>query len=335
MRVHILDDWYGALPGLPCMDLLAGHDLTIWNDRLTDPQALADRLKTADAVVLFRDRSAITADLAARLDGPRLIAMRGQYGHVDVEALGRAGILFCSQMAKDGPSTATAELAFAHILMALRALPEQIASARAGAWQGAAPLGRGAAGKRLGIYGYGAIGQQVAHYAHAFGMEVQWWGSEAGRARAAADGQAVAADRESFFATSDVVTLHQRLVPATAAGITRADLMAMQPGAVLVNTARAGLIEPGALLAALNAGRIARAALDVFDTEPVLDPADPLLSHPRVTPTPHVGFVTAEELDRQFADIFRIVTDFAAGTPSCAINPQINRGAASPDRAHP
>lgn len=323
MKIHILDDWYDVLPGLPCMSLLAGHEVTIWNDRVTDPQALAGRLAGADAVVLFRDRTAITPELAALLDGPRLIAMRGQYGHVDVAALTRAGILFCSHMAKDGPSTSTAELTLAHILMALRYLPEQIASARGGAWQGDAPLGRGAAGKRLGIYGYGAIGQQVARYARAFGMDVQWWASAAGRARAAADGQTVAADRESFFAGCDVITLHTRLVPETRGQITRADLMAMRPGSVLVNTARAALIEPGALLAALQAGRIGRAALDVFAAEPVDTPADPLLGHPHVIPTPHVGFVTAEELDRQFADIFRIVNDFANGHPSAVINPEV------------
>lgn len=323
MRVHILDDWYDVLGGLPSMSLLAGHEVTVWTDRAPDEAVLAERLKDADAVVLFRDRSPVTPALATLLHGPRLIAMRGQHSHVDVAALSRAGILFCSKLSKDGPSVSTAELAFLHMLSALRYLPEQIASARAGAWQAQAPLGRNVAGRMLGLYGYGAISRQVATYARAFGMGVQFWASEAGRARALADGETLAADRASFFASSDVVSIHKRLVPATRGEITQADLMGMRPGSVLVNTARAGLIEDGAILAALKAGRIGRAALDVFAVEPVEDPADPLLAHPHVIPTPHIGFVTAEELDRQFADIFAIVNDYAAGTPSAMINPEV------------
>lgn len=327
MKVHILDDWYDTLRQLPCFGLLDGHEVTVWTDRAASEAALADRIAPADAVVLFRDRTPITASLAARLDGPRLIAMRGQHNHVDAEALTRARILFCAHMAKDGPSVSTAELAFALLLSGLRYLPDQIASARAGNWQGAAPLGRNVAGKMLGLYGYGKIGQTVAGYARAFGMQVQWWGSEESRARARADGEQVPESREAFFAGSDVVSIHKRLTPETRAEITRADLMAMAPDSVLVNTSRAGLIEPGAVLAALEAGRPGRAALDVFDAEPVTDAADPLISHPRVIPTPHVGFVTAEELDRQFTDIFNLVNAYAAGAPVHMVNPEVWTGA--------
>ncbi|TRW99403.1 D-2-hydroxyacid dehydrogenase family protein [Paracoccus sp. M683] len=323
MKVHILDDWYDTLRGLPGFALLDGHEVTVWTDRLTDPAALARRLAPADAVVLYRDRTAITPDLAALLDGPRLIAMRGQYNHVDVDALTARGILFCSHMAKDGPSTSTAELTFALMLSALRYLPDQIASARAGTWQGAAPLGRNVAGKTLGLYGYGGIARTVAGFARAFGMPVLWWASDEGRARAIADGETVAASREAFFAGSDVISIHKRLTPRTKGEITATDLMAMRPGSVLVNTSRAGLIQPGAILAALEAGRIGRAALDVFPAEPVLDPADPLISHPHVIPTPHIGFVTGEELDRQFTDIFGLVNAYAAGAPQQMINPSV------------
>lgn len=323
MNVHILDDWYDTLRGLPCFSLLDGHEVTVWTERETDPKRLAQRLAPADAVVLFRDRTAIDADLAARLKGPRLIAMRGQYGHVDVDALSRQGILFCSHMAKDGPSVSTAELTFGLIIAALRHLPQQIASARSGAWQGAAPLGRNVAGKRLGLYGYGGIARKVADFARAFDMPVWWWASEDGRRRALADGERVAESREAFFAQSDVISIHTRLTPETKGQITTDDLMAMQPGSVLVNTSRAGLIQSGAVLAALEAGRIGRAALDVFAGEPVTDPADPLISHPQVIPTPHVGFVTAEELDRQFSDIFALVNAYAAGQPVSMINPSV------------
>ncbi|MFD1795494.1 D-2-hydroxyacid dehydrogenase family protein [Paracoccus aurantiacus] len=323
MRVHVLDDWYDTLRDLPCMSLLSDHQVTIWNDRVTDETALAARLADADAVVLFRDRTPVTASLVERLTGPRLIAMRGQHGHVDVQALSAAGILFASKMTKDGPSTPTAELAFLHALSALRYFPEQIASARAGNWQGGAPLGRGAAGKVLGLYGYGGIAGKVADYARAFGMTVQWWASEAGRARAIADGETVPATRADFFATSDIVSIHKRLLPATKAEITQADLMAMQPGSVLVNTSRAGLIEDGAILRALEAGRVGRAALDVFADEPVESADDPLISHPNVIPTPHIGFITAEELNSQFAEIFDIVNAYARGQPSAMINPEV------------
>lgn len=330
MKIHILDDWYDTLRGLPCYSLLDGHEVTIWTDRAPDEATLAERLAGADALVLYRDRTPITASLAAKLAalpaGPRLIAMRGQHTHVDAEALTEAGILFCSHKAKDGPSVPTAELTLALILSGLRYLPDQIASARAGAWQAEAPLGRNVAGKTLGLYGYGGIAQTVAGFATALGMNVQYWASDAGRDRAAADGAPLAGSRESFFATSDVVSLHKRLLPETRGEITRADLMSMGADAVLINTSRAGLIARGALLEALEAGRPGRAALDVFEGEPVTDPADPLLSHPRVIPTPHVGFITREELDRQFTDIFNLIAAYDAGDPIHVVNP----GAGSP-----
>lgn len=323
MKILILDDWYDNLKSLPSFHALQGHDVTISTDHLTDAAELAQRINAADAVVLFRDRTKITADVAARLNGPKLIAMRGQHNHVDVSALTQAGVLFCSRMTKDGPSVPTAELAFGQIIAALRYLPEQIASVRAGNWQGAAPLGRNVAGKVLGLYGYGGIAQTVARFADAFGMPVVVWASEAGRARAIADGRTVADSRATFFGGCDVITLHKRLTPDTRGEVTRADLMAMKPDSVLVNTARSGLIEEGAVLAALSAGRIGRAALDVFDTEPAKAADDALITHERVIPTPHVGFVTAEELDKQFGEIYSVVTAYAAGTPVDMINPEV------------
>ncbi|ASP19645.1 hydroxypyruvate reductase [Antarctobacter heliothermus] len=323
MKVHILDDWYDSLRALPSFQALDGHDVTVWTDRAPDSATLAARFKDAEAVVLFRDRSAITPDLAAALNGVKLIAMRGQHAHVDVQALTREGILFCSKMTKDGPSTPTAELTFGLIIAALRYLPDQIASARAGAWQGDAPLGRNVAGKTLGLYGYGGIARVVAGFARAFGMRVQLWASDDSRARAAADGETVPPSRAEFFATSDVVSVHKRLTSDTRNEITRADLMTMMPGSILVNTSRAGLIEEGAILDALNSGRIGRAALDVFAGEPISDPADPLLSHPGVIPTPHVGFITEEELDKQFGDIYALVNAFGSANPVDMINPEV------------
>ncbi|MWB79650.1 D-2-hydroxyacid dehydrogenase family protein [Pseudooceanicola sp. 216_PA32_1] len=321
MKVHILDDWFDTLRGLPCFGLLAGHDVTVWTDHEPDPAALAARLVDAECVVLFRERTRVTRALLDRLPNLRLISQRGAWPHVDVAACTGAGVLLCSDTGGDGANYAAAELTFALILAAMRQLPQQMASAKAGQWQ--MGVGRSLRGRRLGLYGRGRIGRVVADYARAFGMEVTWWASEAGRARALAEGETVAPSRAAFFADSDVVSLHLRLTPQTRGIVTAEDLAGMGPNAVLVNTSRAGLIAPGALLEGLNMGRPGMAAVDVFDTEPLLDPADPLLAHPNLIATPHIGFVTEDEFDRQFADIFAQVNAYAAGAPIHMVNPSV------------
>ncbi|UOA31957.1 Hydroxypyruvate reductase [Sulfitobacter sp. DSM 110093] len=321
MKIHILDDWFDTLRGLPCFDLLAGHDVTVWTDHQPDEAILADRLQDADCVVLFRERTTVTRGLLERLPNLRLISQRGAYPHVDVPACTDHGVLLCSNKGADGANHAAAELTFALILSAMRQLPQQMASAKAGNWQ--MGVGRSLRGRRLGLYGYGRIGPVVADYARAFGMEVIWWSSEAGRARAKADGEAVAESRAAFFGTCDVVSLHLRLTPETRGSVTAEDLSAMPPRSVLVNTSRSGLIAKGALLQALNAGHLGAAAVDVFDTEPLTDANDPLLSHPKLIATPHIGFVTEDEFDKQFTDIFEQVNAFAAGAPIHMINPSV------------
>ena len=321
MKVHILDDWFDTLRGLPCFDLLAGHEVTVWTDHEPDPAALAARLADAEAVVLFRERTKVTRDLLTRLPKLRLISQRGVWPHVDVDACTEAGVLLCSDKGADGANYAAAELTFALILAAMRQLPEQMASAKAGQWQ--MGVGRTLRGRRLGLYGYGRIGRVVADYARAFGMEVVWWASLSGRDRARAAGETVATSRAAFFAESDVVSLHLRLTPETRWIVTAADLATMGPRSVLVNTSRAGLIAPGALLAGLNAGRPGMAAVDVFDSEPLTDPADPLLAHKNLIATPHIGFVTEDEFDKQFADIFAQVNAYAEGAPIHMVNPSV------------
>ena len=321
MKVHILDDWFDTLRGLPCFDLLAGHDVIVWTDHQPDEAILADRLQDADCVVLFRERTKVTRGLLERLPNLRLISQRGAYPHVDVAACTDQGVLLCSNKGADGANHAAAELTFALILAAMRQLPQQMASVKAGNWQ--MGVGRSLHGRRLGLYGYGRIGRVVADYARAFGMEVIWWSSDAGRARAKADGETVAESRAAFFGTCDVVSLHLRLKPETRGSVTADDLGAMPPRSVLVNTSRAGLIAEGALLQALNAGHLGAAAVDVFDTEPLTDPNDPLLSHPKLIATPHIGFVTEDEFDKQFADIFEQLNAYAAGAPIHMINPSV------------
>ena len=321
MKVHILDDWFDTLRGLPCFDLLAGHDVTVWTDHQPDEAILADRLQDAYCVVLFRERTKVTRGLLERLPNLRLISQRGAYPHVDVAACTDQGVLLCSNKGADGANHAAAELTFALILSAMRQLPQQMASVKAGNWQ--MGVGRSLRGRRLGLYGYGRIGRVVADYARAFGMEVIWWSPRAGRARAKVDGETVAESRAAFFGSCDVVSLHLRLTPETRGSVTAEDLSAMSPRAVLVNTSRAGLIAKGALLQALNAGHLGAAAVDVFDTEPLTDPNDPLLSHPKLIATPHIGFVTEDEFDKQFADIFEQVNAYAAGAPIHMINPSV------------
>ncbi|WP_424985124.1 D-2-hydroxyacid dehydrogenase family protein [Microbulbifer sp. S227A] len=326
MKVHILDDWFDTLRGLPCFRLLDGHEVTVWTDHVAEAAVLADRLAEAEALVLFRERTQVTRDLLQRLPNLRLISQRSVYPHVDVPACSEAGVLLCSNMHSDTPSYAAAELTFGLILAAMRQIPAQMASAKAGHWQ--MGVGKTLRHRTLGLYGYGRIGREVANYARAFGMKVVWWGSENGRARALADGQTVAASRAAFFAQSDVVSVHVRLKPETRGMITAQDLARMQPGALFVNTSRAGLIAPGALLAALDAGCPGMAAVDVFDSEPLNDPNDPLLSHRNLICTPHIGFVTEDEFDLQFTDIFEQVNAYAAGQPVHMINPEAWNGAA-------
>jgi D-3-phosphoglycerate dehydrogenase len=317
VKVHILDDWFDTLRTLPCYEKLAGHDVTVWTDHEPDPERLAKRVQEAEALVLFRERTKIGDELVSRLPNLQLISQRSVYPHIDVEACTTHGVLLCSNMHSDTPSYAAAEHTLALILASYRQIPQQVTSIRAGNWQ--AGVGRTLRGRTLGLYGYGRIAKAVAQYAEAIGMRIQWWSSEEGRARAAAEGQKVAPSRDTFFATSDVVSVHVRLKPQTRGCITGDDLAAMQPRALFVNTSRSGLVAQGALEAEIMRGRI-HAAVDVFDREPLTDDTHPLLTHPNVVPTPHIGYVTEDEFDMQFSDIFDQINAFSDGAPIHMIN---------------
>jgi D-3-phosphoglycerate dehydrogenase len=320
MKVHILDDWFDTLRGLPCFQKLKEHEVTVWTDHIEDVGALSERLQEADAVVLFRERTKITADLLERLPNLKLISQRSVYPHIDVEACTANGVLLCSNMHSGTPSYAAAEMTLALILASYRQIPQQVASIRAGEWQ--MGVGRTLRGRTLGLYGYGRIAKAVAGYAEAIGMNVQWWASDAGRERAIKEGARVAESREVFFNSSDIVSLHVRLKPETRGIITEADLANMQSRALLVNTSRSGLIATGVLEAEVACGRIF-AAVDVFDQEPLRDRDNVLLTHPNVLPTPHVGYVTEDEFDLQFSDIFDQVNAYAAGKPIHMINEDV------------
>ena len=319
MKVHILDDWFDTLRGLPCFAKLADHEVTVWTDHEADPVKLAARLQGAEALVLFRERTKVGAELVAALPNLKLISQRSVYPHVDVPACTAHGVLLCSNMHSDTPSYAAAEHTLALILASYRQIPQQMASIKAGQWQSG--VGRTLRGRTLGLYGYGRIARAVAAYAKAMGLKVQWWGSEAGRARAAAAGETVAVSREAFFKEADIVSLHVRLKPETRGLITAEDLAQMQPRALFVNTARSGLVAPGALEAEIAKGQL-HAAVDVFDHEPLLDRENILLTHPNVLATPHIGFVTEDEFNTQFSDIFDQINAYVAGAPTHMINPE-------------
>ena len=322
MKVHILDDWFDTLRTLPCFAKLAAHEVTVWTDHEPDPGKLAERVQDADCLVLFRERTKIGSALLNQLPNLKLISQRSVYPHVDVDACTANNVLLCSNMHSDTPSYAAAELTLGLILASFRQIPQQAASLSKGTWQ--MGVGRTLRGRTLGLYGYGRIGNAVAEYARALGMQVQWWSSDAGRKRALADGQSVPDNRRAFFETSDIISLHVRLKPETRGIITAEDLAHMQSRALLVNTSRSGLITPGVLEAEIARGRI-HAAIDVFDTEPMIDTGDILATHPNVLATPHIGYVTEDEFDLQFSDIFDQINAYSDGAPIHMINPQVVR----------
>ncbi len=320
MKVTILDDYLDTLRTLACFRDLDGHDVTIWTDHTDDLDELTARLHDTEALVLIRERTRIPGDLLERLPHLRLISQRSVYPHIDIDACTRLGVIVSSDLHQGSPSYATAELTWALVLAAMRQIPQQVAALKRGEWQ--VDIGRSVIGKTLGVYGYGRIGAVVAGYGKAFGMKVQVWARPESVARADADGYAIAPSKEAFFETSDVVSVHMRLLPATRGIVTRGDLASMKPTALFVNTSRAGLVQPGALVDALRSGRPGMAAVDVYETEPLTDPADPLVSLPNVVCTPHIGYVTRDEWELQFDDVFRQINAFADGHPINVVNPE-------------
>jgi D-3-phosphoglycerate dehydrogenase len=321
MKISILDDYFDTLQTLPCFSKLSGHDVKVWTDHVQDVEALAARLADTEALVLIRERTQVRAPLLERLPKLRLISQRSVYPHIDIEACTRLGIIVSSNMHAGTPSYATAEFTWGLVLAAMRQIPQQMASLKAGNWQ--CGVGSSLRGKTLGIYGYGRIGSVVAGYGKAFGMKVIAWARPESLAKARADGYEAAASKEAFFEACDVMSLHMRLVPATRGIVTAADLARMKPGALLVNTSRAPLVEAGALVAALKAGRPGMAAVDVYEEEPLRDPKHPLLNMPNVVCTPHLGYVSREEYQLQFSDIFDQIVSYAAGSPANVVNPDV------------
>ena len=321
MRITILDDYFDTLRTLPCFRKLDGHQVEIWNDHVQETAALAERLKDTEALILIRERTEIRAALLEQLHKLRLISQRSVYPHIDIDACTRRGVIVSSGQHPGSPSYATAELTWGLILAAIRQIPQQMRSLQAGDWQNG--VGHTLRGKTLGIHGYGRIGSVVAGYGKAFGMNVLVWARDVSRVRAQADGYEVAASQRAFYEQGDVVSLHMRLVNETRGIVTAADLWYMKPTALLVNTSRAQLIEPDALVGALRAGRPRMAAVDVFEQEPLRDPSHPLLTIGNVVSTPHIGYVTRDEYEIQFSDVFDQILVYAEGSPINVVNPSV------------
>ena len=321
MKVSILDDYFDTIRSLDCFGKLSGHDVKIWNDHVQDNDVLAERLADTEALVLIRERTQIRTPLLERLPKLKLISQRSVFPHIDIDTCTRLGIVVSSGQHADTPSYATAEFTWGLVLAAMRQIPQQTASLKSGHWQ--IGVGYSLRGKTLGIYGYGRIGAVVASYGKAFGMNVLVWAREKALAQARADGYAAADSKAAFFEQCDVLSLHMRLVDATRGIVKAEDLARMKPTALLVNTSRAPLIEPNALVNALRAGRPGMAAVDVYEKEPLRDVNDPLLTMDNVVATPHIGYVTRDEYQVQFTDIFDQIVAYAAGSPINVVNPDV------------
>lgn len=325
MKIAVLDDYQDAVRGLSCFRLLDGHEVKVFNSSARGLGQLAIRLAPFEAVVLIRERTAFPAALLGRLPNLKLISQTGKLsGHVDVAAASELGIAIAEGI---GSPVAPSELTWALIMAASRKILPYANNLKDGLWQTASTnpvlngLGRSLRGRTLAIWGYGKIGRLVASYGQAFGMRVLVWGSEGSRQAATADGYEAAASRAALFAQADVLSLHLRLADATRAIVKAEDFARMKPDALFVNTSRAELVEEGALEQALRAGRPAKAALDVFASEP-LRPDAPLLRIPTVLATPHLGYVEQDSYEIYFQAAFENVLRFAAGQPDNILNPE-------------
>ncbi|WP_417662026.1 D-2-hydroxyacid dehydrogenase family protein [Pseudomonas sp.] len=316
MHIVIPDDYPHAVCDLDCFGLLTDHRVSVFHDWQQSSEVLLERFSDADAIVLTRERTRLDAKLLMQLPKLKLISQTGKVGaHVDVDACNSLGI---AVVEGSGSPIAPAELTWALILNARRQLVAAINSFNAGTWQN--NIGERLCGQTLGIWGYGRIGKRLAKYAQAFEMPVLVWGSEASRQAAELDGHSAADSSAAFFAQSDIISLHLRLSEQTKHLVNAVDLASMKPSALLVNTSRAELIAPGALLAAIDKGRPGYAALDVFETEPLISLDNPLLNHPKITCSPHIGYVEKHSYEQYFGEAFTNILNFFDGKPCQQIN---------------
>ncbi|HXF66091.1 MAG TPA: D-2-hydroxyacid dehydrogenase family protein [Burkholderiales bacterium] len=319
MKIAVLDDYQDVFRTLACYPKLRDHEVLVYHDSVKDPVRLAQRLDGADAVILLQQRTPFPRAAAERVTTLKLISQTGRnVNHIDLAACTERGIVVCGS--GTGLPNHTAELTWGLIFSALRHIPEEVQRLKAGRWQ--TTIGTTVVGKTLGVYAYGRIGSIVARVGKAFDMRVVCWGREGSTARARADGYQVAASREAFFETSDIVSLHLPLNEETRGIVKYSDLARMKPTALIVNTSRAGIIEEGALVRALREGRPGRGAVDVYEDEPVLGGEHPLLKMENVVCTPHLGYVDRDTYEKYYGEAVDAILAFAAGKPVNVLNPE-------------
>lgn len=320
MKITVLDDYPEAFCKLSAAARLAGHEVVAYADAERDLERLVERLADSDAVLLTQQRTPFPRALIERLPRLRLIAQTGDHvEHLDVCACTERGIVITA--GRGGRPPSTVELTWGLILSSRRNIPHEVQMLKRGVWQ--TTVGRGLRGRVLGIYGFGRIGAGVAEVGRAFGMKVLCYGRAASQERARAAGFDLAESRDVLFEAADVLSLHVNLNEETRAGIGVADLARMKPDALIVNTGRAALIAPGALVDALRGGRPGYAAVDVFETEPMRDPDHPLLRMPNVVCTPHLGYVESDTLDSYYGIAVDGILAFVAGKPINVLNPSV------------
>ena len=321
MKIAVIDDYQDAFRQVKCTAALKGHEIVSFKDSVKDPLLLAKRLEGFEVVVLTQQRSPMPRSVIEKLPASiKLLTQTGRnVAHIDTEACTERGILISAS--GGGNASPTVELTWALILASVRQLPLEIKNMQEGRWQTSA--GIGLQGKTLGIYAYGKIGSGVAKVGSAFGMKVLCWGREGSITKARNDGFAVAKSREAFFAESDILSVHLPLNKETRGLITAADLACMKPTARLINSSRAPIIESGALVQALQKGRPGFAAVDVYETEPVLNREHPLIGMPNVICTPHLGYVTWETYELYYQSVVENILAYAAGQPLNILNPSV------------
>jgi D-3-phosphoglycerate dehydrogenase len=322
MKIAVIHDYPGAFRKAPAFAQLKGHDVAVHTDAYNEPERVVEQVAGCEALVLTQQRVRVTRELAGRLRGLKLICQTGRnVNHIDIPACTEHGILVSA--AGSGRANAysnTAELAWGLILAAQRHIPHEVERLKQGHWQSTS--GTRLYGYTLGIYAFGHIGAAVARVGKAFGMKVVCWGREGSIARAKAEGFEVAASREAFFEGADVLSLHIPGGKDTRGLITAADLARMKPTALLVNTSRATIIEEGALAAALRKGRPGFAAVDVYENEPVVGAAHPLIKLENALCTPHLGYCERDNYDRMYGKCIEQLLAYAAGKPVDVVNPE-------------
>lgn len=320
MKIAVLDDYQDAFRTLKCAAKLKGHEVTTYHDTVKDPAKLAERLNGHDAAILLQQRTPIPRAVVERLTRLKMFSQTGRNAsHIDLAACTEKGITVCGTGA--GAVNHTAELTWGLIFASLRHIPEEVQRLKAGKWQ--TTVGTTVAGKTLGVYAYGRIGSIVAKAGRAFEMKVVCWGREGSTGRAKADGFEIAASREAFFESADIVSLHIPLNKETRGIVTHADLARMKPTALIVNTSRGPIIEKGALEKALKEGRPGSAAVDVYDDEPVLGGDHPLLKMDNAVCTPHLGYVDRDTYEKYYGAAVDGILAFAEGKPANLLNPEV------------